>query len=559
MTSVVAAGGVHRRPEADPASVTTLADEAVEWAHEWLQVPDSPTGDEPWRFTYEQLDFMSWFYAIDELGRFVYRRAVLRRMKGWGKDPLAAVIAAIEFVGPCRFAGWNSDGSPRAVQHPASWVQVAAVSKDQTRNTMTLFPGLFTRRAIDEWGIDIGKEIIYAERGRRRIEALTTSSRSQEGPRPTFGIENETEHWRKSNEGHAMHQVMERNIGKSRDGSARLLAVQNAHAPGEDSVAEWDWEAHQLGTPGLLYDSLEGPDVPHLGERAGDGSPLWDGDLLRASLDYARGDSYWVDVGRRAEEIEAPGALANTSRRFYLNQIAAGDERAFDLAVFQALYKERKLPEPGALVTLGFDGSRYGDHTALIATEVSTGYQWVAGYWEPVIVDPVAQPEIPVDDVMETVEFAFETWDVWMLLCDPSWWREQVATWQGRYNQPGQKRVEVINPLQKGRTAQRLLAYRRAMDEGELSHDGDARLQSAIGNAYREQLNSVDEEGEPLWVIQKERPASPLKIDAAAAGELSWWARLQAIAAGVLEVTEPGPAVYVPGWEEEKVRRGGSK
>ena len=73
-----------------------MADEAVEWAHEWLQVPDSPTGDEPWRFTYEQLDFMSWFYAIDELGRFVYRRAVLRRMKGWGKDPLLAVISLVE-------------------------------------------------------------------------------------------------------------------------------------------------------------------------------------------------------------------------------------------------------------------------------------------------------------------------------------------------------------------------------------------------------------------------------------------------------------------------------
>ncbi|MBQ1164301.1 hypothetical protein KBZ21_40620, partial [Streptomyces sp. A73] len=31
-------------------------------------------------------------------------------------------------------------GQPLGVQHPAAWVQIAAVSQDQTRNTMTLFP-----------------------------------------------------------------------------------------------------------------------------------------------------------------------------------------------------------------------------------------------------------------------------------------------------------------------------------------------------------------------------------------------------------------------------------
>jgi hypothetical protein len=33
-------------------------------------------------------------------GRFVYRKGVLQRMKGWGKDPLLAVICLVELVGP---------------------------------------------------------------------------------------------------------------------------------------------------------------------------------------------------------------------------------------------------------------------------------------------------------------------------------------------------------------------------------------------------------------------------------------------------------------------------
>jgi hypothetical protein len=34
-----------------------------------------------------------------------------------------------------------------------------------------------------------------------------------------------------------------------------------------------------------------------------------------------------------------------------------------------------------AAITLGFDGSRYDDATALIATDVESGFQWPLGVW----------------------------------------------------------------------------------------------------------------------------------------------------------------------------------
>jgi hypothetical protein len=41
-----------------------------------------------------------------------------------------------------------------------------------------------------------------------------------------------------------------------------------------------------------------------------------------------------------------------------------------------------------------------------------------------------------------------------------------------------------------------------------------------------------DDEGKPMWVIQKDRHDSPRKIDLSMAGCLSWEARRDAIKAG---------------------------
>ena len=98
----------------------------------------------PWKFTMEQLRFVLWWYAVDDSGRFVYRKGVFQRMKGHGKDPLLAVLCLVELVGPSRFAGWDENGDPIGERHPAAWVQVTAVNQSQTTNTMSLIPSLMS-------------------------------------------------------------------------------------------------------------------------------------------------------------------------------------------------------------------------------------------------------------------------------------------------------------------------------------------------------------------------------------------------------------------------------
>lgn len=499
----------------------TLGWQALGWAREYLQQPDGPDAGAPWVFTDEQARFVLWWYAVDSEGRFVYRSGMFRRMKGHGKDPLGAALCCIEFVGPCRFSHWEN-GEPVATSHAAAWVQTAAVSREQTRNTMTLFPGMISRKAIEEYSIDLGKEIIYAEHGRKRIEAVTSSPRALEGARATFILKNETHHWLAPNEGHEMAKVIARNAAKSRDGSSRVLAISNAHAPGEDSDAEHDWEAWQTGkATDLLYDCLEAPE----------GVSLDDDEALRAGIVAARGDSHWLDPERLLAEIRDPRTPASMARRFYLNQIVAEEDKPFDRKRFEELAKAYKVKD-GAFITLGFDGSINRDHTALIGTEIETGHQFVAGYWEPEILQD-GSLQIDYAAVDETVRDVFKRYQVWRLLADPFGWKDSLVRWAGEY---GSDKVMEMPSIRYRQMATMLAAYAAAIRAGQLSHDGDMRFVAAIANSHKHMQSFRDDKGELMWTIQKERSDSPLKIDAAMAACFSWTARQDAIAAGAKPV-----------------------
>lgn len=72
-------------------SVKTLGWGVIDWVEAWLLQPDGDEAGEAYRLTREQLNFVLWFYAVDDRGRFTYRRAVLRRAKGWGKARSSAL------------------------------------------------------------------------------------------------------------------------------------------------------------------------------------------------------------------------------------------------------------------------------------------------------------------------------------------------------------------------------------------------------------------------------------------------------------------------------------
>ncbi|MFD7336657.1 hypothetical protein ACFV98_11720 [Streptomyces violascens] len=175
-------------PPGVPHPTRSLGYGIIRWAQQYIVQPDGEQAGQPWTFSPEQLRFVLWMYAIDDKGRWLYRTAALRRAKGWGKTPLLAALAIVEFIGPARFSRFDDNDMPVGKPVPLPLVQIAATSLDQTANTRDMIRGMLAESPAEkEFNLDIGKGIIQFKDGRPgRIEPVTSSSRGLEGARPTF-------------------------------------------------------------------------------------------------------------------------------------------------------------------------------------------------------------------------------------------------------------------------------------------------------------------------------------------------------------------------------------
>jgi hypothetical protein len=494
----------------------TLGWDALAWTSAFLRQPDGPDAGGPWVFTDEQARFVLWWYAIDRQGRFIYRRGMFRRLKGHGKDPLGAALCAIELAGPCRFGGFNASGQPVAIPHSAPWVITAAVSLDQTKNTMRLFPSMFSDDAISQYRIDLGKEIIYTHNG--MLEAVTSSPRALEGKRTTFSLKNEPHHWLENNDGIAMADVISRNLAKARGGDARALSISNAHNPGEGSDAEADYDAYLAmqtgrGQMDFLYDSLEAPA----------GIDITDPEQVRQGLIAARGDSTWLDADRLTAEILDPRTGEGMARRFYFNQVVAGDDVWMDRPTWDRLTAPQDVKLRTELV-VGFDGSDTDDWTVL-RCETYEGYQFTPRFLDgkPMIWDPMQHGGyIPRGEVHAAVASIFERYRVIRFYGDPPYFQSELDEWSSRY---GDKVVMRWATYRTRQMAEALERFRTDVLARKLTHDGDPITSKHIENAHADR--------KPQGVlIRKDKHVSKNKIDSVMSSALAHEAAYDAKAAG---------------------------
>jgi phage terminase large subunit-like protein len=147
------------------------------------------------------------------------------------------------------------------------------------------------------------------------------------------------------------------------------------------------------------------------------------------------------------------------------------------------------MPADGALMTLGFDGGRWHDATALVGTEIVTGFQCLLGLWEKPEMLDIENWEVPAEDVKGVVAEAFERWQIWRMYCDPPYWESIVAEWAGKY---GEKRVLEWWTNRQKQMAYAIKSFSTAISSGELLHDGNPHLARHIGNAVR-RIEDADE------------------------------------------------------------------
>lgn len=504
------------------------------WIQDHCAIPDGERRGEPFLLTSDQWRFLLHFYALDSRGEFIYRRGGLRaRPAKEGKSPLAAAIITAEAAGPVRFAGWE-DGEPTGRTPPSPWIQVAAVSEDQTANTWRALVPMLQLGGIAHEIEDVGLSRVNLPGG-GRIEFVTAAHRSRVGQRVTFAVLDELGFWLPGNHGHELADAIMRNLAGM---GGRFLGTTNAWAVGDESVAERLAE----GGAGVYVDDAEpgSGSIRNKAERRRMLHKVY-GDSARGCEAQGNGQGRiepWIDLERIEVEIESLIARGDAAQaeRFFLNRKRATTAAAFDperwreLADFDhEFHSERKASAvvdgrvvgwhtADARIVIAVDGARFVDALAAIATEVETGYQFVLGIWERPE-DASDDYEHPLDEVDGAISEAFDRFTVCRLYVDPQYIEPLVDTWQARW---GERRVFPWYTNRPRQMTHAVRTFAEAIAAGDLSHDGDDTFARHVANASRRLVNVYDDEQRQMFVIAKDRRGSPRKVDAAVAAVISW-------------------------------------
>lgn len=497
----------------------TLGWDILDWGSTFLAQPDGANKGDTWSYTKEQAKFILWFYALDEKGRFLYRRALLARPKGWGKSPLLAAISCTELLGPVQFDGFDSNGNPVGRPSYSPLIQLAAVSEAQTDNTMALVIEMLGEGyANDYYNLDIGKSRILVPGG--KLEPVTAQAKSREGQRPTFAVLDETHLWIPSNGGDKLAATIRRNLGKI---NGRSVETTNAYLPGEESVAESSqeyWESIQRGevkNPGLMYDFRQAvPNAPY------EPGPERRKALVGVYGDAAKENGGWVDLDRIEQEMDDPATKEADGRRFYFNQITQGSLQWVDPVKWSACIDDYLRPlDRHDAITLGFDGGLRDDSTALVACRIEDGAIFPIKVWEK----PDGSKDWEVDFVSVDlfVRDTLEKYNVIRMNCDPAYWQDIVGRWAIDYDGI----VWEWWTNRKKAMAEANERFHTAIMYANIKHKNDEVLTRHVLNAHIEETPWGD-------LLRKDIRGGSRKIDAAVAAVLAYEARGEAIEDGFL-------------------------
>lgn len=463
----------------------TLGWHAVAWMRAHLKDPNSGDDqDKPLTLTPEQIRFILWWYRLGDNpgdGRHPYREGILQRRKGWGKDPLAAMLCMFELLGPCRFMMDDpKTGIPIGQQHPNPLVQVTATAKRQTKGVSSLIPALLPERTRRKYAISVSAEVVKARRGKATFQITGTSYRSLEGDRVTFSVLTEIHHFVPGNQGHEVYDTVRDNAHKLGN---RVLSITNNYVPGRQSVLqrlrrEYDLALQQGRDHHYYFDSLEAsPDVPIEKE------------ALEVVVPLVRGDAHWLDDADTVGSILSIATLhPSRARRMYLNQIAEDPDGLIPERLWSSLADESLRLAPGDVVTLGLDGSKSRDATALVAHRLKDNAVFLIGLWERDLDD--GDWTVPRGEVMSAVASAHRRFKVLGFFADLAHWEsahvEWAEQWGPTYRVRALESAPVTFDMRKSQRSteahERLLA---TIGDGQLKHDGDSRLARHIAYVKR--------------------------------------------------------------------------
>lgn len=293
--------------------------------------------------------------------------------------------------------------------------------------------------------------------------------------------------------------------------------------------------------------------------------------LADAGVEPGPSRNGWVDVRGPIADILDPGSDVGDSVRYYLNSLTSvSDAWLADSLVrkhteFTRLYAQ--LPEGSDLnreaawareittddaITLGFDGSLSDDSTALVGCRVRDGLLFLIWLEQKPDGPEAADWRVDVDRFDRVVRGMLDDYHVVGFFADVQYWRDVIIGWEHDYahldlvpmrsnNDPikfytNTWRAEMMQSLVDMHTAF-VKDWEPCDDEdepnvGDVALMADPRLLAHFRNARRREFRQTNPDGSAKYLIYKETPNSPLKIDACMAGVLAYAARTRYLERG---------------------------
>ena len=384
----------------------------------------------------------------------------------------------------------------------------ATILYDQATGFVRRTPGLADRVIVKR-----GYREIRSRRDAGRIRVLAADVDTADGVIPTLALLDELHRARSA----GLYAIFRDGLGP-RDGQLVAISVAGDH------------EQSPLGLMRTAARSL--PTVRREGRhtyaRSAEGSYAYhewalDDEDDDADLELVKlaNPASWQTLELLAERHASPSTQPWQWARFACGKWVAAEDWWMRPDEWAACASEARLAD-GDRITIGFDGSRYGDATALVGCQLETGLLQPLAIWQPP--DPPLDWEVPRGEVDAALAEAMERYDVVRGYFDPPLWQTEIDGWAREFGEPAVLRFHT----NRSRMPPAVERFRTDVSAGDLPHVADPVLTKHV-------LNAQMREARGGYWLAKTRPSSPDKIDAAVAAVLAYEARADALATGALD------------------------
>ncbi len=537
--------GDYRRPRRDPRlgfapslmtpaydRAPTLGGGLATWITHHLVHGRGNVHGQPAVLDPEKAAILNRMFELDPAtGRRRFQRCALSFRKGWAKSEFASWLIAAEMhpSAPVRFShfarkgetsSWGyhyARGEPVGVGVIDPLIVLVATTFSQSEQVAFATLRAVLLESPVRGDFDVSEDRIRRADGTGEARAITTSANPADGRLPSLVYLDETHRLTR-------HERLYSALlaGLSKRPQAWALETSTVGAPGEESIAEKTLEYAQKVARGEITD----PSLLFVHRQADQARELETDEQVREALIEASGPEMakWCDLQGAIALWRDPGHDRSYFKRVQLNMPGVhASDRVFDFALTVEAFR----PEKNLEICVGFDGSYNNDSSFLIAQSLRTGNQWVLGGWVRPD-NPPAGWMVDHGEVDEQLQAAFHHFRVLRVFSD-QFFSPNLPTWQGRWNTDGKK---IVFGIETGKVpgAELLQAYLTRLRAGEVKIANDRRLLSAFAAAHRKELPSTNSEGEPRFLMAKQKHGQ--KIDAAVAGMLASAACEHAVRSG---------------------------